>query len=82
VSAATISRNAPRSLLGQLLAALAVLLPATRRLTGRCIPVVREHMTTVAAFAAVNYGAFSAWHHGGWIVLGVSALLLDFKFRG
>ena len=71
-----------RSLLGQLLAALAVALPRFRGLLIAAVPAVREHMTAVAAFAAVDYGAFTAWHSGGWIMLGVSVLLLEFKIRG
>ena len=36
---------------------------------------VREHVVTVAAFAAIDYGAFMASHVAGWVVLGVSLLV-------
>ena len=76
------SRAARRSLLGQLLAAVAVAAPRFRVVITAAVPAVREHMAAFAAFAAVDYGAFTAWHHGGWIMLGVSVLLLEFKIRG
>jgi hypothetical protein len=81
VTAATLQRPG-RSLISQLLAVVSVAVPASRKFLAACVPAVREHLATFAAFAAVDYGAFSAWHHGGWIVLGVTLLLADFKVRG
>jgi len=81
VSTATLQRPG-RSLVSQLLAVLQVAVPASRKFLAACVPAVREHVATFAAFAAVDYGAFTAWHHGGWIVLGVTLLLADFKIRG
>lgn len=47
----------------------------------------REHVVTFAALASMDLGAFQVHipHLGagpGWVVLGVSALLLDFAVRG
>jgi len=39
-------------------------------------------MAAVAAFTVIDYGAFGAWHYGGWIMTGASVLLLEFKIRG
>lgn len=42
----------------------------------------REHVVTVAALASADFGAFH-WGNGvGFVVTGVSALLLDFAVRG
>jgi hypothetical protein len=78
----TLTAPARRSLLGQLLAALAVASPRLRGLITAGLPAIREHLAAFAAFTAIDYGAFTVWHHGGWIALGVSALLLEFKIRG
>ena len=82
MTAVTAPGRSRRSLLGQLLAAVAVALPRARGLLAAAVPAVREHLVAFAAFTAVDYGAFTAWHSGGWIMLGVSVLLLEFKIRG
>lgn len=78
----TLAAPERRSLLGQLLGAVAVASPRLRGVISACVPAIREHLAAFAAFTAVDYGAFTAWHSGGWIVLGVSVLLLEFKIRG
>ena len=67
-----------RSLIGELAGAL----PGVRSLAARILPLIREHAVSVAAFAAVDYGAFGLSRYAGWIVTGVSVLLLDFTVRG
>ena len=71
-----------RSLLGHLLAAVAVAAPRLRGLIAQAVPLAREHMTAFVSFAAIDFGAFGIWHMGGWIALGVSLLLLEFKIKG
>lgn len=54
------------------------------RVAALCSPVVaaaREHGPTIAAFAAVDLGAFEASGPAGWIVTGLSVLFLDWKIR-
>jgi hypothetical protein len=67
-----------RSLVGSLIASA----PGFRRLAARVRPLIREHAGTVAAFTAVDYGAFGMSRYVGWIVTGVTILLLDFMVRG
>ncbi len=77
----------PVTLLGQILALLAVLnRPRDGRkakvLAARMAVAAREHVTTAAAFASIDLGCFRASAVAGWIALGVSLLLLDYKVRG
>jgi hypothetical protein len=68
-----------RSLLGRLNAAA-----GNGRLRRGAIAVLaaaREHLPTLAAFGAVDYGAFRAATAAGWIVTGVTVLLADWKVR-
>ena len=73
--------------MGQVLGFLAVL---NRPRDGRKVKAfaqrvagaAREHVTTVAAFASIDLGCFRASAVAGWIVLGVSLLLLEWKIRG
>lgn len=67
-----------RSLFGKLAALRS---PAARKLTAQAAALVREHVTTVAALGAIDLGAFRAATAAGWIVTGVSLLLLEFKVR-
>jgi len=55
--------------------------PKARKLTAQAAVLVREHVTTVAALSAIDLGAFRAAAAAGWIVTGVSLLLLEFKVR-
>lgn len=56
--------------------------PRSRRRAAAIASVVVDNMTTVAAFAAVDYGVFLASHVAGWIVAGVLSLALEWKIRG
>ena len=47
----------------------------------RLAAAAREHGTTVAAFGAMDLGAFQAWRPAGWITLGVSLLVFEWKVR-
>jgi hypothetical protein len=82
VTAAAHAISRPRSFLGQLLAAVAIAVPALRKSIAVCVPLVREHMTTVAAFAAVNMGIWQFSWRAGLISSGLSLFLLEFRFRG
>lgn len=58
---------------------------ARQRASGRlsqAAAAARDHMTTFAAFAAVDVGLFHCGTAAGWIGAGVSLLVLDFKIRG
>jgi hypothetical protein len=78
VATAAFPRAARRSLLGKLAALRG---PKARKLAILAAAVVREHATTVAALTAIDLGAFQAAAAAGWIVTGVSLLLLEFKIR-
>lgn len=67
-----------RSLIGVLVDAA----PQIGRAAARALPVIREHVVSVAAFAAVDYGAFGLNTYAGWITTGVSAIVLDWLVRG
>ena len=77
----------PATLVGQVLALLVALnRPRDGRKAkawaARLAVAAREHLTTFAAFAAIDFGCFQASHVAGWIVLGVSLLLAEYKVRG
>ena len=67
-----------RSLVGALIEAA----PGIRRLAAKAVPFVREHVVSVAAFTAVDYGAFGFSQYAGWIVTGVTAVVFDWLVRG
>jgi hypothetical protein len=69
-----------RSLIGRLAAAAGD--GRARKAAAAVVAAAREHLPTLAAFAAVDYGAFQAAAAAGWIVTGVTVLLLDWKVRG
>lgn len=71
--------RARRSLLGKLAAAAGD--GRLAKLGKLAATVAREHLPTVAAFSAIDYGAFTGSPVAGWIVTGVTLLLLDFKVR-
>jgi hypothetical protein len=75
---AAVAAPGRRSLVGSLLSAA----PGLRKLASRALPLVREHVTTVAAFAAVDWGCWDAGRIPGLIVTGVLVLLFDFQVRG
>lgn len=68
-----------RSVLGKLVAAAGD--GRARKLGAQLLAVAREHLPTVAAFAAVDYGAFQGSPAAGWVMVGVTGLLLDWKVR-
>lgn len=53
-----------------------------RAVATKMAAAVREHLPTIAALAAVDLGSFEACRPAGWIVAGVSVLLLEWKVRG
>lgn len=83
----SVAARRPATLIGQLLALLAALIRPrdgrrARALAGRIAAAAREHVTTVAAFASIDLGCFRASMVAGWIALGVSLLLVEWKIRG
>ena len=78
---AAVTVPAGRSLLGKVRAARAAR-PGVPAVITALLAKGREHVVTFAALASADFGAFH-WGPGvGWIVTGVSALLLDFAVRG
>lgn len=78
--AAVAARGARRSLVGRLADTAGD--GRLGRLGALAAAAVREHLPTLAALGSVDYGAFRAAAAAGWIVTGVSVLLLDWKVRG
>jgi uncharacterized MAPEG superfamily protein len=80
---AAVAASRPGTLIGRL-AALRVPRAGrrTRSLAARAAAAAREHATTLAAFAAVDLGAFEASRPAGWIVTGLSLLIVEWKVRG
>jgi hypothetical protein len=84
---AAVPARRPVTLVGQILAFLAALnKPRDGRKVKAFVLVLagaaREHVTTVAAFGAIDFGCFRASPVAGWIALGVSLLIVEFKVRG
>lgn len=76
----------PVTLLGKLAArrhqaALAGRRVAVPAWAARLAAAAADHVTTLAAFAAVDLGAFQAWRPAGWIVTGLSLLVFEWKVR-
>lgn len=73
-----------RSLIGKAGAALKARAHAKGRPSrlAAAIGAARQHVVTAAALASADFGAFTTWHHGGWIALAVSLLVLDFAVTG
>ena len=80
---AAVTAARPRTLLGQL---AALRRPQagrkTKTIAVKAAIAAREHLTTIVALAALDLGAFEAWHPAGWIVGGVSLLVAEWKIRG
>lgn len=77
----------PSTLIGQVLALLAVLNrprdgQKVKAFAVKAVAAAREHVTTVVAFASIDLGCFRASAVAGWIVLGVSLLIIEWKIRG
>src|SRR5258706_1284322 len=75
---AAIPHGRHRSLIGALIEAA----PGVRKLAARALPFVREHVVSVAAFTAIDYGTFHLNAYAGWIVTGVLAAVFDWLVRG
>ena len=71
-----------RSLLGSVIGALHQRSRATRGRPSRLAAAVSEHVMTFAALAAVDVGLFHLGTVAGWIGVGVSLFLADFKIQG
>jgi hypothetical protein len=79
--AAVTAPSGRRSLLGMALDAVA----ARGRRKGRASKLAaaaREHVMTFAGLAAVDVGMFHLGTVQGWVAVGVSLLLADFKIQG
>jgi hypothetical protein len=84
---AAVPARRPATLIGQILAFVAVLnrprdMRKARAWAAGLVVAGREHVTTVVALAAIDLGAFQASRVAGWIVLGVCLLVADWKIRG
>jgi len=82
VTAVTAERRPRRSLLG---AVIGVLHARSRRRSGRpsrLAAAVQEHVLTFAALTAVTVGMFHLGFVAGWVSVGVSLLIADFKIQG
>ena len=71
----------PRSLLGKAIEACSQRPKARRRVTA-LTNALRDHVTTVAAFAALDYGMFQVWHPAAWITAAPLLIVLEWKVRG
>ena len=82
---AALPRPRRRSLIGKAAAALAARRAARPGQPGKLAAIAaiaRQHVVTAAALASVDFGAFHAGPVAGWIVTGVSLLMLDFAVTG
>jgi hypothetical protein len=70
-----------RSLLGAVLGGLQAR-AKTRNTTSRLAAAVQQHVMTFAGLAAVDVGMFHLGPVAGWVSVGVSVLLADFKIQG
>lgn len=79
MTTAVLSRpGRPRSLIGKVAAVLSARARA-RGKPSRAAALLRDHVLTVAAMAAVDTGMFHLGLVTGCVALGVSLLVLDFK---
>ena len=79
---ATVPLSGSRSLIG---AALGALHNRSRARTGRAsrlAAAVQNHAMTFAGLAAVDVGMFHLGTVAGWVAVGVSLFLADFKIQG
>jgi hypothetical protein len=82
VVTAALPRPRRRSLIGKAAAALAARRSGKPGKLAALAAVARQHVVTAAALASVDFGAFHAGLVAGWIVTGVSLLVLDFAVTG
>jgi hypothetical protein len=79
---AAVPLGARRSLLGQVLGALHGRSKARTGRPSRLAAAVQAHAMTFAALAAVDVGMFHLGVTAGWVSVGVSLFLADFKIQG
>lgn len=79
--AAVTAPSGRRSLLGMALGAVQGRARRKGR-TSRVAAAVSEHAMTFAAMAAIDTGMFHLGFVAGWVAVGVSLLLADFKIQG
>jgi hypothetical protein len=79
--AAVTAPGARRSLLGMVLSAVQAR-AAVKGRRSRVVAAVQEHAMTFAALAAVDVGMFHLGVAVGWVAVGVSLFLADFKIQG
>lgn len=79
---AAVAAGARRPLLSKAAGAVAARRKAPGRQLGAALAAAREHVVTVAALSSIDFGVFRASSVAGWIVCGVSLLVLDFAIRG
>lgn len=79
---AAVTAPARGSLLGKISGVFAARARSRGRGASKVAAFVGDHVTTVAALAAADTGL---WHLGpveGWVAVGVSLLIAEFKVRG
>jgi hypothetical protein len=70
-----------QSLLGKVIESLGRSAKARRRVAV-VASAVRDNVTTVAAFAACDYGVYQLSHAAAWITAAPLLMLLEWKARG
>lgn len=82
--ATTALPGARRSLAGKIMSVVSARKrrPGAQGKLAAAAKVAREHVVTFAALTSVDFGVFKASGVAGWIVTGVSLLVLDFAVRG
>jgi hypothetical protein len=82
VTAATLQgARRPRSLLGKVIEAVSQR-PKARKRVAAISHALHDHVATVAAFAAFDYGMFETWHPAAWITAAPLLIILEWKVRG
>lgn len=79
--AAVTAPGARRSLIGMVLGAVQGRARAKGR-TSRLVAAVQDHLMTFAGLAAVDVAMFHLGFAQGWVAVGVSLFLADFKIQG
>jgi hypothetical protein len=78
----TAGERTRRSLLGVAVSALQSRARGRGRAGSRLAAAVQDHVMTFAAMAAIDTGMFHLGFVAGWVSVGVSLLLADFKIQG
>jgi hypothetical protein len=83
VTSVPVSSARPRrSLIGMAVTALHARARSRGQRGSRLAAAVTEHAMTFAAMAAIDTGMFRLGFVAGWVAVGVSLLLADFKIQG